>query len=113
MAPTKEKWSSVDDEQKEITNNHAQGQMMMVVLGIISDANKEVSVELFYKLNLYSENGETCHQCRQKRKDFASECQNIRKDKPSPIRREKQLKSRICNPGIVPSVEAFVTAAST
>lgn len=48
--------------------------------------NNNPGIRLIHGRIYDSHNGKTCHQCRQKTRDFAAECKNMKKDKPCPIK---------------------------
>ncbi|CDP02794.1 unnamed protein product [Coffea canephora] len=48
--------------------------------------NNNPGIRLIHGRIYDSHNGKTCHQCRQKTRDFAAECKNMKKDKLCPIK---------------------------
>ncbi|CAL9067697.1 uncharacterized protein LOC103976670 isoform X1 [Musa acuminata AAA Group] len=51
-----------------------------------SKHNKSLGVRVAHGRTYDSENGKSCHQCRQRTTDFGAPCRQIRKDKPCPIK---------------------------
>ncbi|KAI5684261.1 hypothetical protein M9H77_05489 [Catharanthus roseus] len=75
-----------NEQQNNEPQNNEQQNMAASGSSKSKSRNKNPGVRVVGGRVYDSENGKTCHQCRQKTKDLAAECKNIKKNKPCPIR---------------------------
>ncbi|XP_073018598.1 uncharacterized protein [Primulina eburnea] len=72
-------------QKKEIKSQKSSGPVENVVISSPSKRNKSPGVRLMGGRIYDSVNGKTCHQCRQKTRDFVAACTIQRSNKPCPI----------------------------
>lgn len=74
------------NSEKMDEQNESQKKLPEKVPSSPAKRNKNPGVSLIQGRIHDSQNGKTCHQCRQKTKDFTVECKALRNNKPCPIK---------------------------